>query len=181
MRRTVLVLGLVLSGCSFFSKSKSTVYSIDGIPAAAAPARAITGAPFGIDNVELPPGVDRREIVVRKANQQLDIRSNELWSADLKDLVMHTLAFDLASRIPEGMLILPGEAKPVTMRTIEVTFEDLSAGPDSRVHLDARWKVGTVSHHETIAIDLPSLDSKNVAAGMSQAIAALADRIAAGV
>lgn len=181
MRRRALIAVVLLSGCSFFSKSKSTVYSIERVPPAAAPARAISGAPYGIDNVELPPGVDRREVVVRKENHQLDIRSNELWSATLTDLVMHTLAFDLAARVPNGMLVLPGEAKPVTMRTIEVTFEELSAGPDTRVHLDARWKVANVSHHEQIAIDLPSLSSADVATGMSQALAQLADRIAAGL
>ena len=45
--------------------------------------------------------------------------------------------------------------------------------------LDAQWKLDNVTHHETIAIDIPSLDSKNVAMGMSQALAQLADRIAA--
>jgi hypothetical protein len=38
-----------------------------------------------------------------------------------------------------------------------------------------------VTHHERITIDIPSLDSANVAAGTSQAIAALADRMAAGL
>jgi uncharacterized lipoprotein YmbA len=180
MRRHALVVLVLLSGCSFFSKSKSTVYSIDRVTPAAVTSAA-RGVPFGIDNVELPPGVDRREIVVRKANHQLDIRSNELWSASLQDLVVHTLAYDLAARLPEGMLILPGETRPASMRTIDVTFEELAAGPDARVHVDARWKAGGVAHHEQFAVDIPATDSASVATGMSQALAVLADRIAAGV
>jgi len=174
------VLTFALTGCSFFSKSKSTIYSLDRLPPAAVTSAA-RGVPFGIESVELPPGLDRREIVMRQANHHLDIRANELWSATLHDLVMHTLAYDLAARLPEGMLILPGEAKPATMRTIEVSFEELAPGPDARVHLDAHWKVAGVSHHEQIAIDLPATDSASIATGMSQAIAALADRIAASV
>jgi uncharacterized lipoprotein YmbA len=180
MKRRALIVVVLLSGCSFFSKSKSTIYSLDRIPPAAVTSAA-RGVPFGIDNVELPPGLDRREIVMRQANHHLDIRPNELWSATLHDLVMHTLAFDLAARLPEGMLILPGEAKPATMRTIEVSFEELAPGPDARVHLDAHWKVAGVSHHEQIAIDLAATDSASIATAMSQAVAALADRIAGGV
>jgi uncharacterized lipoprotein YmbA len=175
IRRAVVVL-LLLSGCSFFSRTKNNIYSLDRIPGTAV---AMRGTPLGIESLELPPGVDRREIVVRKADQKLDVRANELWSADLKPLVLHTLAFDLASRLPEGMVILPGETKPAAMRPIDVVFEQLAAGPDPKFVLDARWTLDNVTHHESIAVDIPSLDSKNVATGMSQALAQLADRIAA--
>jgi len=177
IRRAVVVL-LLLSGCSFFSRTKNDIYYADRRSGAPVAAR---GTPIGIESVELPPGLDRREIVVRKADHQLEVRSNELWSAGLQTAVLHTLAFDLASRLQEGMVILPGQVKPAAMRSIDVVFEELAAGPEQKVILDARWKLGVVTHHETIAVDVPSLDSKNVATGMSQAIAALADRIAAAL
>ena len=183
MRRTIL-LTLLLTGCSFFSKSQSRFYSLDRIPPATA-ASAARGLPIGIDSIELPPGFDRREIVVRKADHQLDVRSAEQWSASLQPLVLHTLSFDLASRLPEGTVILPGEAKPAgAIRSIDIAFEELAAGPDAKVVLDARWILHTtgkpdVAHREHVSIDIPSLDSVNIATGTSQAIAALADRMAA--
>lgn len=179
MKRTLIAL-LLLTGCSFFSKTKNDIYSLDTIPASP-PAGVAAGGPVGIESIELPPGFDRREIVVRKTDHQLEVRPNELWSASLQPLVLHTLAFDLASRLPEGMVILPGQLKPANARAIDVVFEEISAGPDQKVTIDARWKLSAITHHEQIAIDVPSLDSKNVATGMSQAVAALADRIAAGV
>lgn len=180
MRRLLAIALLFASGCSFFSKSKSTIYSLDPIAPAAPLAKR--GTAVAIDSVELPPGLDRREIVVRKANQQLEIRSNELWPANLQPLVIHALSFDLAARLPEGMVVLPGESRPAPApRAIDVAFEDLTAGPDKRVTLDARWTLVGASHHERIAINLPSIDSAAVSAGISQALAALADRIAAGV
>ena len=170
---------LLLCGCSFFSKTKSQIYSLERIPGAAV---AAAGAPVGIDSIELPPGFDRKEIVVRKANNQLDVRGTQQWAAPLTDLVTHALAFDLASRLPEGMVVLPGQAKPTgTMRPIFVVFEELAAGRDMQFTLDAHWTVGTTTHHEHIAIPMPWLESANVARGMSQALAQLADRIAAGV
>lgn len=171
----VLVL-MLLTGCSFFSRTKNVIYSLDRVPGTSVAAR---GTPLGIETLELPPGIDRREIVVRKADHQLDVRSNELWSADLRELVLHTLAFDLASRMPDGMVVLPGETKPAAMRPIDIVFEELAAGPDQKLVLRAEWKLGGVAHREALSVDLASLGSKDVATGMSQALAQLADRIAA--
>ena len=169
----------LLTACSFFSRTQNKIYTLDRINGAAAPSPAQRVAtPIAIESLELPPGIDRREIVVRRADHQLDVRSNELWSASLQPLVLHTLAFDLAARLPEGMVVLPGAMRPATVRTIDVVIEDITAGPDAKVTLDAHWIAAGVSHREQIAIDIASLDSANVAMGTSQAVAALADRIA---
>jgi uncharacterized lipoprotein YmbA len=184
--KRIAVLSLLLAGCGFFTKTQSKFYSLDRLPPAASPV-ASRGLPIAIDGVELPPGLDRREIVVRLANQQLQVRSNEQWSASLQPLVLHTLAFDLADRLPEGMVILPGASRPSgALRAIDVVVEALDAGPDAKVVLDGRWIVRVsgqpdVTHHERISIDIPSLDSANISSGTSQALAALADRMAAGL
>jgi uncharacterized lipoprotein YmbA len=186
IRRTLpFLLALLLAGCSFFSRSQSRFFSLDRI-APTAPIATVRGLPIGIDGVELPPGLDRREIVVRKADHQLEVRSTEQWSALLQPLVLHTLAFDLAARMPEGMVILPGESKPGAMRSIDVVLEELAAGPDAKVVLDGRWVVRETgrpdaAHHERIVVDIASLDSANVSVGVSQALGTLADRMAAGV
>jgi uncharacterized lipoprotein YmbA len=174
VRRLAAAFVIFLAGCSFFSRTKSQIYTLDRIPGTVVNVR---GTPIGIDSVELPPGFDRKEVVVRKANNQLDVRATQQWSATLGDLVLHTLAFDLASRLPAGMVILPGEAKPAAMRAIDVVFAEIAAGPDSRVTIDAVWDR---THHEHIEVPITSLDSANVASGVSQALATLADRIAHG-
>ena len=84
-------------------------------------------------------------------------------------------------RLPAGMVILPGEAKPAAMRSIDLAFEELAAGPDTKVVLDAHWSVSGVARHERIEVPIASLDSTAIASGMSQALAALADRIVASL
>ena len=165
---------ILVLGCSFFSRTKNQIYSLDRIPGAVI---NVGGTPIGIDAIELPPGFDRKEVVVRTANNQLDVRGTQQWSASLGTLVLHTLAFDLAERLPAGMVILPGDARPAATRSIHVVFEEIAAGPDSKVAVDAVWD-GT--HHEHIEVPITSLDSANVASGMSQALGTLADRIAHG-
>lgn len=175
-------LAMAISGCSFLSSKPSRFYSLDRVPPAAI--TSVRGLPIGID-VVLPPGVDRKEVVVRQADHRLEIRGREQWTASLQPLVLHTLASDLADRLPEGMVILPGQARPVSaMRSIDVVFEELAPGPDRAVVLDARWTLrepgrSDLAHHEHIAVDIPSFDSANIAAGMSQALATLADRVVA--
>lgn len=183
IKRTVVVLSLLVAGCGFFSRTKNNFYSLERIPPAAPIVRTGTGAPVAIDAIELPPGFDRREVVVRKAGQQLDVRPNEQWSAGFQAMVLHTLAFDLAARLPDGMVILPGQALSTgATRSVSVVFEELAAGPEPQVVLDARWVVaGGVARRERIVVSIPSLDSAEIANGMSQAIAQLADRMAAGL
>jgi uncharacterized lipoprotein YmbA len=178
---------LLLTSCGLLSKSKINVYKLDTIPSAAPVAAMLRAVPIAIDSLEIPPGFDRRDVVVRKADHQLDIRGTEQWSASMEPMVLHTLAFDLASRLPEGMVILPGQAKPLgPQRAIDVVIEEIAAGPENVAVLDTRWVVrengrATTTHHERITIDLPALDSANVAMGFSRAIATLADRIAVHV
>ncbi|HEV2720225.1 MAG TPA: PqiC family protein [Thermoanaerobaculia bacterium] len=175
---------LLLASCGFFSKSAAPkLYSLDRIAGTAAAAAAPRAIPLGIDGVELPPGIDRKEIVVRQPDHRLEVRSSEQWSAAFKDLVIHTLAFDLAARLPVGSVVVPGEARPAAMRAIDVAFEELAANADRTVVADARWTVhepgrADVAHHDRIVVNIPSLDSAQVAAGMSQALASLADRMA---
>lgn len=181
----VAALCLTLTACGGLLSRKQTsrFFSLDRIEGATT--AAVAGLPIGVDVVQLPPGFDRREIMVRKADQQLEIREREQWSASLQEMVLHTLAFNLASRLPQGMVLLPGQPIPARKRGIDVVFEELVAGPDNRLMLDARWtlrgagEAAGASQHEQIQIDLPSLDGAAIAAGTSQAIAQLADRIAA--
>jgi len=167
-----LLLAFLFASCSFFSKTKSTIYTIDRVPSQVTAART---TPMAINSIELPAGFDRKEIVVRKANNQLDVRGTEQWPATLSDVVLHTLAYDLADRLPAGMMILPGATKPASAKSIDIVFEDLSAGPDPKVVLDAR--IG--SARERIEVPVTSLKSADVATGMSQALAQLADRLVA--
>ena len=100
IRRTgAVLLTALLAGCGLFSRPKNTFYSLQTIPATAptatAPPAVVTGAPVGIDSVELPPGLDRRDLFVRGAEHKVDVRGTNQWTAPLHEMVVHTLAFDL--------------------------------------------------------------------------------------
>ncbi len=183
MRRALPLLLVLLGGCGLFSRQQKEYYALQTVPATAAGA-ALSGAPIGIGSIELPPGIDRREIVVREEDRRLDLRGTELWAGPLEAMIVHTLAFDLASRLPEGMVVLPGSAKPPgAMRSLYVIVEAFEAGPGNALVLDARWSIGPVTpastRHERIEVPLESLESGAIAEGMSTALGMLADRVVA--
>jgi uncharacterized lipoprotein YmbA len=175
-----LLLALLLAGCGLFKRVPNQFYALDPLPSEAGRA-ARTGAPIGLDTIELPPGIERRGIVLRGPDNKLEVRGTHQWASPLEEMVLHTLAFDLANRLPEGMIVLPGQPRPTGARSLAVTFEDLAPGPDGVFVLDARWTLGDVTHHERITVPLASSESPAVVAGMSRALAMLADRIVAGV
>lgn len=186
MRFRALCIVVFLAGCGIFGGGKKNEYfSLDTIPGPG-PRAARGGVPIGIDGIELPPGFDRRDIVVRGADHRINVRGNQLWAGPLEDMVVHTLAFNLANRLPEGMVVLPGQAKPPAMRSVYLVMEDLAPGPDNVFVLDARWTLTTtgqpqLTRHERITVPMSSSASAQIAAAMSSALATLADRIAAAI
>ena len=186
IRVTTMLLLTFLSGCGFFSAQKKDYFTIDAVPPAGGRADA-EGVPVGIDTVQLPPAIERREVAVREESGQLDLRGRDLWGASLETLVMHALAFNLASRLPEGLVILPGQATPLSAtRSIRVIAETFEAGPGQMVVLDVRWILAGndgegVTTHERIEVPIASLESADIANGMSLALAELANRIAAAL
>ena len=182
-RMTAFLVLLLFAGCTFFRRPERHFYSLEVIPPQTT-AAAITGLPIGIDALELPPQTVRREIAVRQSDGQLDVRGTELWAGPIEPMILHTLAFDLARRLPEGMVVLPGQVRPVgAMRSLNLVFEEFGAGPANVVVVDVRWTLRTAPataapvHHERIEVPVDSLQSGQVAAGISRALAALADRI----
>lgn len=196
VRRTIPILMAVLlavlltvlstTSCGFLKRPENRFYSLETIDAPAKlPGNGPT--PVGLDGIELPPGLDRRGLVLRGADHRFEVRGTHQWASPLEEMVIHTLAFDLANRLPEGKVILPGQAKPQgAMRSIYVTFEDLAPGPDQIFVLDARWVLADpgrpeLTRRERITVPMSSMDSAQIAAAMSTALAQLADRIAAAV
>ena len=182
MKRTaVLVLTtFLIAGCGFLRRVPNQFYSLEVVgPSNPVSEMSTGGTPIGIDGIELPPGFDRRGIVLRGENHKFEVRGTHQWSAPLEEMVIHTLAFDLANRLPTGSVVLPGQAKPAAMRSVTITFGDLAAGPGNVFVLDARWRMDNLSGHERITVPMTSNETPQIVAAMSSALGTLADRLVA--
>lgn len=193
---------VLVAGCTLWGSSpKSDFFSLETVPGSEREGtRPVTGLPLAVERVRLPSAVDRRALVVYRTENRLDILGTQRWAGPLEEMVEHTLAFDLADRLGETMVVLPGHPKPEGgRRMLSILFEELAAGPEPVLVLDAHWTLqntepisdekssgGTgrqteteIARHTRIEEPISSLDGSEIAAGTSRALAKLADSVAA--
>lgn len=151
--------------------------------------RPYAGPPVIVGRVKLPPTLDRLALVRRLKGDRLSINSRVWWAAPLDRLVRHTLAVDLANRLPAGAVIIPGEVKPHRpARSLAVVFERFRVGPTGRVKLVAIWTLvdrasGRVLGTHTTLVSAPaaSIAGGDIARAVSAALAKLSDAMAAEI
>ena len=159
-----------------------TLNSIASVGQSSTYARA--GTPVTIEKVIIPASLDRPQIVRRVSPNRVDIDETERWPAPLDNMVQRVLTQDLASRMASGMVIEPGEPLPASaVRRVVVDIITFEGDLSGRVVLRAEWVAtnpdgGRLSRNEYIIINAGADNAEALAAGMSQALAQLADRMA---
>lgn len=190
-RNAALALPLfVLAACQ--STPDSRLYTLAVIPPAgtAQPAAAASRT-LALGSLDLPMLIDRPQIVRRIDGNRVEALEYDRWAEPLADGLRSTLAGDLAARLP-GTTVLPmaGSAVPENTPVLAVTVLRFDADATGRVVLDAQWtlspgsgsgarKIGPT--RETVEVPEAGADPDAQVRKMSQAVATLADRIAAGL
>jgi uncharacterized protein len=138
-------------------------------------------------NVTIPALVDRAEMVLSTSRNGIVILDHERWAVPLSDHVSQTLARDIEKRRPD---ILIGDrgfdqgSPPVTMK---VDIVKMSAQRGGQARIEARWRIvdGSAAMDElgNAAFEAPlgGDDTASVAQAYSQALSALAERLAGDV
>ena len=187
MRRAASVLLLpVLAACQ---TPDSRLYTLSVLPpATAAPAGAARTLALGA--LDLPPLVDRPQIVRRLDANRVEALEFDRWAEPLADGLRAALAGDLGVRLP-GTIVLPaaGTAPGDGTAVLSVTVLRLDAEAAGRVVLEAQWSLsaggavagGAVRHRETLEVPAASGEPVALVAAMSRAVALFADRVAAAV
>jgi uncharacterized lipoprotein YmbA len=139
-------------------------------------------------NVTIPALVDRAEMVISTSRNGVVVLDHERWAVPLSDHVSQTLARDIERRRPD---ILIGDrgfdqaaSPPVTMK---VDIVRMSAQRGGQARIEARWRIvdGSAATDElgSAAFEAPlgGDDTATVAQAYSQALSALAERLAGDV
>lgn len=142
--------------------------------------------PLAVNSVVLPPELDRSELVRYGASGQVELLETKRWAASLDDLVFRTLALNLSARLDK--VVLPGQPKPqVPIRELDVVVERFGVVAGGDLTLRAHWSVagldGETLMQRTTAISepMPGQSADDMTTAMSEALAQLADVIAAAV
>jgi len=186
MRRMLLptlLLVLALAGCGSSPKTQFIVLSQQPGPAVAA-----GGRPIDVRNVIIPGAIDRQELV--RANGPNGVRIDDIyrWAGPLDQMIQTTLAADLASRLPSGMVLMPGDPVPNDAQGVALTVDRFLDEGGGRVVLVADWSLlrGSDQHvvqrqRSHITVAAPGDGGQAIAAAMSRALGQLADRMASAI
>lgn len=145
----------------------------------------LSGTPVGVGHVTLPVALQRQALVVRQGDNRLEVFGTVRWAGPFSVMIRRTLAQNLAARLPQGMVILPGHPNPERpMRLFIVTFQTFSASASGVVTLKAHWTLVEAdsgdelfTRETRITIDANANHAGEIAQAMSRALARLAERM----
>jgi uncharacterized protein len=179
----------VLAACGHSAPTR--FFTLDPVaPAAPAAAAAYAGPPLKVLAVNIPPALDREELVSEGAGGEVRVHDFEHWEAPLGQTARQVLIQDLAGRMPAGAVLGPAAPGGEGMAALSVDVVAFHAGPEGTT-LQAGWSVslpGRPGAPGPLVWRAPLVQLQGTAAGeggsgTAQAFSALlgqlADRIAA--
>lgn len=179
-----LLLLSLLAACG--SSPPTHYYTLEPIPPAQQDAsKPALKLPVEVGDPSIPPEIDRDAVVVSTGGDQLDVSSNDQWGGPVGKLIRQSLTADLTARLAPGSVLAPGTPAPKRgLHVITLNVTHFMADTSGHVALDVSWSLLPAGSsnvirqgHETISVQGPSGGSGTAAAGMSQALAQLADRL----
>lgn len=185
MRWLVLAVLLGLAACG--SSPPTHYYSLVPVPPAGGGHDAFSGPPLQVGQVNLPPLVDRSSLVITGPGPAVTVSNTDAWAAPLSGMVQQVLTEDLSDRLGADHVIpASGQIPPHGVRIVVLTMQRFSGDSQGQVVLDTDWTLTHGNppqpghlHHARITEYAGSTAGGPVAAAMSRALGALADRIAA--
>ncbi|WP_026440793.1 PqiC family protein [Acidocella facilis] len=181
MRRTVLLLLLLLSACA----GKPTTYlALAPVPGVARPAHGLKA--LAVSAIDIPPAIDRLHLTTGAAPGVLHVAGNTQWAGPLGPMAQIVLAQDLAARLTRTDVLMPGDPLPPEgAASLQVTVQDFMPDAKGQVRLRADWTALAPDGQRVLAQGRFSQrfdggqGRADEARSMSRALGALADQIAA--
>jgi uncharacterized protein len=190
-----LVAELLLLGCGTLSAKPdpSRFFTLSALtqnePNAAKQPSGMPGISLGVGPVTLPGYLDRQEIVVRVARNQLILSENDRWAEPLDENVARVLSQNIAFLLRAERINAypwPIDRKPVYQ--VEIEMLRFEANAEHQAQLSTRWVVRNTSmkdsirYHETrLSRPAQGRSTEASVAALSEALADLSREIAAAI
>ena len=181
-RAPTLALLAAMAGCR--SSPPQQFYVLDAVSGAYAIATQ-PAKPVQVAAINIPPTLDRQEMVREDGPDSVKISNVHRWGAPLADMIQNVLTQNLMQRLAAGRVIAPRTAAPAG--TYEITVDILKFERDSsgEVVFDGAWSLYRLGSDTPILNRHLALTEKGVAAGydaqahaMSRLLGRVADDIA---
>ena len=196
MNRSWAACALAALACSGCASAPVHYYSLT--PAAVPSSKSTVSVCCMVEmkTVRIPVEVDRPELVARRSDQELDLLANDLWLAPLRDEIKSALRDRIGRGLSDAPRLdaaplgaAPLNPAPPTRVSVLVDVRRFESVPARHALIQAQWRLELANPPKTavpavcdatVSIDVGDGVSALVL-GHQQAIAAIADRIAAQI
>ncbi len=137
-KKTVFVIACVLALCGCAMSPSTQMFTLDPIAASSAIGATYVGAPIKVDVVQIPPSLNRPELVRQLGPDRLKVEDFAHWSAPLGQLARTALSQDLAARLPAGCVVYPDASSPRDARGLSVNILAFTSSAGG-AYLDVSW------------------------------------------
>ncbi|MGF1644488.1 MAG: membrane integrity-associated transporter subunit PqiC [Thiotrichales bacterium] len=147
-----------------------------------------TDATLGVGPIHFPRLLERPQIVTRTTPNEVQLAEFHQWGGSLKEEFARVLADNLASRSNTRIYLYPWESRVRPDYQILVSIDQFDGTLGAKLVLRGQWQIVDVARRETLSTERVALETQlddssytTYAAGMSQTVARLADRVTAGL
>jgi uncharacterized lipoprotein YmbA len=192
MSRTRLYRLGLLTSCGLFACASSPpthYYALSEIAPRSTPAALATGSTGAVpvavrlEPVNIPPELDRLELVTHSGANRVQIAEVDRWAAPLDEQIRRTLSDDLAARLPAQLMVDPNEPNTQdARRRLSISIAHFDGDANCAVTLNVNWtlqqaKTAGQSGVELVQVPAGAACPAGLAPAMSVALAMLADRL----
>lgn len=178
--RLVPLVALLLASCG--TSPETHYFTLAAVPGAID--EAPLARPVTVAEVNLPPSLNRREMVRRTGENTVAISDQDRWAAPLGEMIRRVLWQDLAERLPKSSVVPPQAPVPPHAARVVVSLAQFASDGGGNVTLDGAWMVADGSDapmlRRTVHLKTrsPAAGASGEAAGRSRLLGRLASDIA---
>lgn len=180
MKRVAAILvGFALAACS---TPEPHYYVLDA--SSDSPAHPTTGAPVLLTVIAIPVEVDRPQMVLATAANEVVIDDGHRWASPLQAAITEALARGMASVLGEDRVTTEGGGAKWTGYRVDVQIVAFDSRLDREARIDARWQVrgGDVTRVGTASLREPAAGGfEGLAQAHGRALSRLSAQIASTV
>ena len=136
---------LLLAGCVSLKRTPAARFFVlrslvEPLPASG----AAPGSSLGVLDVRLPGHLERPQLIVWRAPNEVRVDEYTRWAEPVTDAVARVLTENLAALLPEHLVVrYPWPASTKLIARIGVEIETFAPQPNGEVLLEGRWGVLT--------------------------------------
>ncbi len=180
-RITAILLAATLAGGCASVSDPTRFYTLHPVQAMDAQPSAASGPAIGLGPVYFPRLLNRRQIVTRRSNNEVQLADFHQWGGSLEEDFSRVLAANLAARTRASVYVFPWESRTKPDTQIRLSVDRFDGALGEEVRLEGQWQIVPASPPLTRRFALSQPVQGNDYAAYVEAMSQVLDQVAAHI